>query len=233
GCDPVHKVTIIPRGMALGLTWTLPEADQFNMNEQQVRARIAMAMGGRVAEQEVFERITTGAGNDIEQATKLARKMVCEWGMSELGPVALAKQDGNVFLGKDIGASSDFSQQTQGEADAAIRKILDDAHERAETLVRDNRASLDALTEALLEFESIDGAEVKLIIDGTSLEGLRERREEAIRAAGEAAAEEEPAPSAPAEAPEPEPMGGSDGGLVTELPEPVGGMRQRLPDDLT
>ena len=178
GNDPVHKVTIIPRGMALGLTWTLPAADHTNLSEEQVQARIAMAMGGRIAEELVFDRLTTGAGNDIERATELARKMVCEWGMSRLGPIALHKEEGSVFLGRELTRQTDFSQQTQSEADQEVRRIIEEQYAVAREAVAGRREQLDALAAALLEFESLDGSEVDLLLDGASLEDLRRRRSE-------------------------------------------------------
>ena len=174
GNDPVHKVTIIPRGMALGLTWTLPEADQHAFSQDQVLARIAMAMGGRVAEELIFNRITTGAGNDIEQATKLARRMVCEWGMSRLGPISLTKQEGSVFLGRDIGRSSDFSEQTQAEADAEIKRIVTEQYQLAKKIVEDNRAMLESLAIALLEVETLTGYELDMIYAGATAMEVRE-----------------------------------------------------------
>jgi cell division protease FtsH len=174
GNDPVHKVTIIPRGMALGLTWTLPESDQHAYSKEQVLARIAMAMGGRVAEDIVFGRITTGAGNDIEQATKLARRMVCEWGMSRLGPIALTKGEGSVFLGRDIGRSSDFSEQTQSEADAEIKRIVNEQHDLARTVVVENREVLERLAIALLELETLTGRELDMVFDGATLSQIRD-----------------------------------------------------------
>jgi len=174
GNDPVHKVTIIPRGMALGLTWTLPENDQHAYSQDQVLARIAMAMGGRVAEELVFQRITTGAGNDIEQATKLARRMVCEWGMSRLGPIALTKAEGSVFLGRDIGRSSDFSEQTQSEADAEIKRIVNEQYELAKRIVEEHRDVLERLAQALLEVETLTGPELDLVYSGASVRDVRD-----------------------------------------------------------
>ena len=227
GNDPIHKVTIIPRGMALGLTWTIPEQDQHNLNQKQILGRITMAMGGRVAEELTFDELTTGAGNDFEQATKLARKMVCEWGMSRLGPVSLAKNDGSVFLGKDIGRTSDFSEQTQAEADAEIRRILDESYALARKTIEKNRKKLDAIAEALLEFESIDGSEVQILLDTKRVEdalsAIRERREQARPV-------EDEQPTDVAQAPEKD-VAPVDG-LVPKMPEPEGAMRERLPDDL-
>ena len=225
GNDPVHKVTIIPRGMALGVTWTLPEADQYNLSEEQVLGRITMAMGGRVAEKLVFGRLTTGAGNDIEQATKLARKMVCEWGMSRLGPIALSREKADPFLGRDFGRSAEFSESTQAEADAEIRRILDACLASANEVVESNRALLDRVTEALLEFESIDGAEVELVLKGGTLEELGAHRDR------RAADLLEHQPKLPDAEPEPEehPADGLVGGLPD--PEPVGSHRTRIGQD--
>lgn len=213
GNDPVHKVTIIPRGMALGVTWTLPEQDQYNLSEEQVTGRIAMAMGGRVAEQLVFGRLTTGAGNDIEQATKLARKMVCEWGMSRLGPIALAREKGDVFLGREIARSDDFSDATQSEADREIRRLLDEGHTLATTIVTEHRETLERISDALLEFESIDGAEVTLLLDGEGNDAVQAHRDAAAEAARTEPVKEPVRPqSEPDEAPR-EP-------IVTQMPDP-------------
>jgi cell division protease FtsH len=227
GNDPIHKVTIIPRGMALGLTWTLPAADQHNLSEEQVTARITMAMGGRVAEELTFGSITTGAGNDIEQATKLARKMVCEWGMSELGPISLKGNDGNVFLGKDIGRASEFSQSTQGEADAEVRRILKEGYARATQVIKDGQEELELLTEALLEFESIDGKEVALILDGKGLRAIRALRAEKFDRLREEDEHTETSEEVPPLSPDIPP---SDS-IVPSMPEPEGAMRTRLDPD--
>ena len=225
GNDPIHKVTIIPRGMALGLTWTLPAADQLNLSEEQVIARITMAMGGRVAEELTFGSITTGAGNDIDQATKLARKMVCEWGMSKLGPISLKDNGGNVFLGKDIGRASEFSQDTQGEADAEIRRILNEGYARATQVIKDGQEELEELTEALLEFESIDGEEVGLILDGKGIRAIRALRAERIDRLRE---EDDQANNAKEDSPPPEPDTPPSDSIVGSMPEPEGAMRTRL-----
>jgi len=176
GNDPVHKVTIIPRGMALGVTWTLPERDHTTMTKEQVLGRIAMAMGGRVAEDIVFDKVTTGAGNDIEQATKLARRMVCEWGMSKLGPIALNNEQGSVFLGREMSRGSEFSQSTQSVADDEIRRILTEQHDLAHRTVVERRDELENLAQALLEFESLDNEETLMALDMKSIEDIRARR---------------------------------------------------------
>ena len=225
GNDPVHKVTIIPRGMALGLTWTLPEKDQYSMDEGQVLGRIAMAMGGRVAEEITFDKVTTGAGNDIEQATKMARKMVCEWGMSRLGPVALTKGDGNIFLGREMARASDFSEQTQAEADQEIKRILNECYDVAKQAVVDNRDALERLAAALLEFESLGAQEIDAVVAGTTVEELRHER---AKKGDEAAAARDHVEPPPTEA-------GSEtdkqNAIISDLPEPLGSARTRLDDD--
>jgi cell division protease FtsH len=224
GNDPVHKVTIIPRGMALGLTWTLPERDQYSLDEGQVLGRIAMAMGGRVAEEITFDKVTTGAGNDIEQATKMARKMVCEWGMSRLGPVALTKGDGNIFLGREMARASDFSEQTQAEADQEIKRILNECYDVARQAVTDNRDALERLADALLEFESLNGDEVDMVVNGATLDQLRHER---ARKGDELAAAKDAAAQQPAEADAAE----KKKAIISDLPEPLGSARARLDDD--
>ncbi len=176
GTDPVHKVTIIPRGRALGLTQQLPTEDKYSMNIDAVLSTIAVLMGGRAAEETVFGTYTTGAGNDIERATELARKMICEWGMSKkLGPVSFGKQNDQVFLGRDMNTRGDYSEQTAIEIDREIRDIIAQQYERCMTLLADNRDALDRMSEALLEYETLDGAEVDKLIRGEIID--RERPE--------------------------------------------------------
>jgi len=168
--DPVHKVTIIPRGRALGLTQQLPNEDKYSMNQEAVLSMIAMLMGGRAAEETVFGTFTTGAGNDIERATELARKMVCEWGMSsKLGPVSFGKKDEQVFLGRDMQTAANYSEQTAIEIDQEIRQIVSTQYERCMTLLRENRSALDRMSAALLEYETLDGNEIDLLIKGESI----------------------------------------------------------------
>ncbi len=167
GMDPIHKVTIIPRGRALGLTQTLPSEDRFNIDKEKAENLIAFLMGGRIAEEVVLNQKTTGAGNDIDRATDLARKMVCEWGMSDiLGPLSLGSRDEQIFLGKEIAQSRDFSEQTAQTVDREIRSIVDRNYQRAKTLILANRATLDALSNALLEFETLNGEDVERIMRG-------------------------------------------------------------------
>jgi cell division protease FtsH len=172
GSDPVHKVTIIPRGRALGLTQQLPAEDRLNLSLDSARDQIAVAMGGRVAEELVFHQLTTGASNDIQVATDLARRMVCEWGMSDkLGPLHFGKREGEVFLGRDFGDSSkDYSEQTAIDIDSEVRRIVTENYERAKQAVIENLDKLKALAEALLEYETVDGAEIDTIFAGGRLD---------------------------------------------------------------
>ncbi|MFN3477033.1 MAG: cell division protein FtsH, partial [Candidatus Methylomirabilales bacterium] len=165
GTDPVHKVTIIPRGMALGVTQQLPVDDRHNYSREYLLNQITILMGGRVAEELVLGQITTGAGNDIEKATELARKMVCEWGMSErLGPLAFGKREEMIFLGKEIAQHQDYSEQTAQEIDREVRQMVMSCYERAKRLIKEKIEALHALAQALLEKESLDGAEIDAIV---------------------------------------------------------------------
>jgi len=219
GNDPLHKVTIIPRGMALGVTWTLPESDQHNMSQEQVLGHITMAMGGRVAEELTFDQITTGAGNDIEQATKMARKMVTEWGMSRLGPIALGENRGSVFLGRDMARASDFSEQTHAEVDVEVRRIVTECYELATRTLEEHRDQLEIIATALLEFESLDGAEVAALLEAKSLDVVRERR--AAAAAARDGAEGDVAPPKDGTQDGRDSEGGAAGGMVPDVPEPA------------
>jgi cell division protease FtsH len=169
--DPVHKVTIIPRGPALGLTQMLPKEDRLNWNRSSVLDRIAMAMGGRIAEELEFNEITSGAKSDIEHATKFARSMVCEWGMSDkLGPLAFGEEDGEVFLGREFTQRSrNFSEATAIEIDAEVRKIVTEQYSRAKQLLIENKPALDRIARALLEWETLDGEEVDVLLRGEEL----------------------------------------------------------------
>ena len=169
GADPVHKVTIIPRGMALGLTMQLPEADKHTYTREYLEAMLAVLMGGRSAEEIFLGHITTGAGNDIERATDIARNMVCEWGMSELGPLAFGKKDEAIFLGREIAQHRDYSEDTAIQIDKEVRRIVNAAYEKARGTLSDNRDVLERVAQALLEREVIDAAEVKLLMEGKPL----------------------------------------------------------------
>jgi cell division protease FtsH len=170
GTDPIHKVTIIPRGAALGLTQQLPTDDRYTQNRMFCENSLSILMGGRVAEELVFTQPTTGAGNDIEKATELARKMVCEWGMSEkLGPLAFGKKDQQIFLGREIAQHKDYSESTAKEIDAEIKRIVMDSYNRSKELLTSHREELDRLAEALLEHESLSGDEIDRVIRGEKI----------------------------------------------------------------
>ncbi len=171
GNDPVHKVSIIPRGAALGVTMFLPTEDRHLMTRSQTMAKIAMALGGRVAEEEVFNEITTGASDDIKRATGLARAMVCELGMSDkMGPIAYGENEQNVFLGREMAQRrEDYSEATARQIDEEVFRIVSAQHELARKVVRDNREKLDRLATALLERETLDSEEISACIDGREL----------------------------------------------------------------
>ena len=174
-CDPVHKVTIIPRGRALGLTQMLPVEDRLSMDKNHAQAQLAMAMGGRVAEEIVFDQITTGAGQDIQMATDTARRMVCEWGMSEkLGPLAFGKSDGQPFLGRDIQQARNYSEATAIEIDSEVRRFVMDGYNKAQSLITENIDKLRDLAEALLTRETLDAKEVLMVVRGEALPPLKQ-----------------------------------------------------------
>jgi cell division protease FtsH len=160
GADPLHKVTIIPRGRALGLTMQLPTEDKYTYKKQYVQAQIAILMGGRVAEELTQEDITTGAGNDIERATEMARRMVCEWGMSELGPLAYGSKDEPVFLGREFAQRADYSQDTAIRIDHEVTRIVQTGYESAKSILTEHHDVLEHIARDLLERETLDGEEV-------------------------------------------------------------------------
>ncbi|HQF43314.1 MAG TPA: hypothetical protein PK073_10425 [Ignavibacteriaceae bacterium] len=168
--DPVHKVTIIPRGRALGVTSYLPIDEKHTYSKEYLEAMITYALGGRAAEKLVFNHYTTGAGNDIEKATNIARKMVCEWGMSEkLGPLAYGAKEEEIFLGREIQKHRDYSEKTAIEIDEEIRDIINSAFERAVKILSENMNLLHKLSEELLEREILDADEIDRIIHGEEL----------------------------------------------------------------
>jgi cell division protease FtsH len=172
----VHKVTIIPRGMALGLTQQIPLDDRHTYSKTFLVNNLAILFGGRAAEELVLGHMTTGAGNDLERATDLARKMVCEWGMSEkLGPMTFGKKEEEIFLGRDFTQRADYSESTARQIDTEVRRVLLEAYERAKLLLRRNVEVLHKMAEALLEREVIDGAEIDQIVEqyGNQDGGLR------------------------------------------------------------
>jgi cell division protease FtsH len=167
GTDPVHKVSIIPRGMALGVTLQLPLADRYHYNREYLLNDIAIFMGGRAAEEIVLNSMTTGASSDIERATSMARRMVTEWGMSDkLGPLAYGKKEEQIFLGREIAQHRDYSEHTAVEIDNEVKRIVNDNYERAKRLITERKETLDALTKALLEKETLDGPEIDAIVNG-------------------------------------------------------------------
>jgi cell division protease FtsH len=168
--DPVHKVTIIPRGMALGVTQQLPEGDRHNYSKEYLLGQIAILMGGRIAEEVFLGNITTGASNDIERATELARAMVCEYGMSELGPLTFGKKEEQIFLGREIAQHRDFSEDTAIKIDEQVKKIISEQYGRAKQIIEDNRETMVKLSETLLERESLDGVQIRRIVAGLPLD---------------------------------------------------------------
>lgn len=179
GLDPIHKVSIIPRGMALGITQTLPEKDSLNLSKNKAEKMIAFLFGGRAAEEVVFNDITTGAGNDIERATEIARRMVCEWGMStKLGPMAYEKSEGPVFLGMQYGNAKprEYSDAKAEEIDREVFGFIDTGYKLAVQILRDNRDVLERLALALLEYETIDAAEIEMLVNGAAVSEIRKIR---------------------------------------------------------
>jgi cell division protease FtsH len=174
GSDPVHKMTIIPRGLALGVTHYLPIDEKHTYSKKYLETKLLHILGGRVAEKLVFNELTTGAGNDIERATELARKMVCEWGMSErLGPLTFGKKEEQIFLGREIATHRDYSEDTAQEIDKEVRRIVEEAEEETTKLLSANLDKLHLLANALLEKEILDGEEIDKILRGEKLEPLR------------------------------------------------------------
>ena len=172
GADPLHKVTIIPRGMALGLTQQLPVDEKYTYPREYLLNNLVILFGGRVAEELVLEQITTGAGNDIEKATDLARRMVCEWGMSEkLGPMTFGKKEEEIFLGRDFTQKSDYSKSTAIEIDAEIKRIIQESYQQAKKLLTTNLRLLHKIAEQLLEKEVLDGSEIDAIVRAFNLNG--------------------------------------------------------------
>ena len=176
--DPVHKITIIPRGHALGVTVLLPEEDRHTMTREAAEGMIAYAMGGRAAEMVVFGQYTTGAGNDIEKATDIAKKMVCSWGMSEkLGPVSLGSRGQEVFIGREMQSHDTFSDAVMKDIDDEVRRIVTSAYDRALKILKENRSILDAMSEALLIRESLGSKEINELMQGVQLIDDKEREE--------------------------------------------------------
>jgi len=170
--DPIHKVTIIPRGMALGVTVYLPD-DRHNYTREYLETRLATAYGGRVAEEIFLSQMSTGAGSDIETATDLARRMVCEYGMSRLGPLTFGKKEEQIFLGREIAQHRDFSEETARQIDMEVRRLIDDAYQSAYSILDTHQDAMHRMATALLERETIDAEEVRLLIEGKELPPLK------------------------------------------------------------
>jgi cell division protease FtsH len=180
--DPVHKISVIARGRALGYTLTLPEEDKFLTTREELSDELAMLLGGRVAEELIFGDITTGAANDIERATKVAKQMVTEYGMSDvLGPLTLGQKQHEVFLGRDLSTQPDYSDQVAFEIDTEVRRMIDEAHDEALDILQERRAKLDQIAAALIERETIDKEEVEQILADVE---RRPQRDQAVRGAG-------------------------------------------------
>jgi len=167
--DPLHKVTIIPRGMALGVTMQLPLDDKHTYTRDYLQTRLAIMMGGRIAEEIFLETMTTGAGNDIEQASELARKMVCEFGMSKLGPITYGKKDEQIFLGREINQHRDFSEATAMAIDEEVKRFVNDGYQNAYEILNSNQQVMHKIAMALLEREVLDASEIQMIIEGKEL----------------------------------------------------------------
>ncbi len=167
--DPLHKVTIIPRGMALGVTMQLPIDDKHTYTRDYLETRLAIMMGGRVAEEIFLHTMTTGAGNDIEQASDLARKMVCEFGMSKMGPITFGKKEEQIFLGREISQHRDFSEETAQQIDSEVRRFVDEGYKSAQDILGGNRETLERIAAALLEREVLDNNEMQMIMEGKTL----------------------------------------------------------------
>jgi cell division protease FtsH len=168
GTDPIHKVSIIPRGMALGVTQQLPIDDRYTYSQEYLMKALSILLGGRAAEEIALHHMTTGAGNDLERATDLARKMVTEWGMSEkLGPLTFGKKDEHIFLGKEIARHKDYSEKTAIDIDEEVKRIVLDAYSISKKTLAEHYDLLDALAKALLEKETLDGEEIDTLIRET------------------------------------------------------------------
>ncbi|MDQ6963939.1 MAG: cell division protein FtsH, partial [Mariprofundales bacterium] len=168
--DPVHKVSIIPRGQALGMTMQLPEEDQFNHDREYLRDQIAIMMGGRIAEELVLNQKTTGASNDFERASQLARNMVTMWGMSDaLGPMVYGEREHEPFLGREITQQRNISQETARRIDSEVRELIDENYQRAKDILQEHMDELHGVAKALIKFETLDGAEIDSVMAGEKI----------------------------------------------------------------
>jgi len=165
--DPVHKVTIIPRGRALGVTMQLPTEDRYSQDKIRLLSTLAVLFGGRIAEEIFMQQMTTGASNDFQRATDLARRMVTQWGMSDaLGTMVYGEEEGEIFLGRSVTTHKSVSEATLQQVDAEVRRIIDEQYARARKLIEDNRDKIEAMTHALLEWETIDAEQIDDIMAG-------------------------------------------------------------------
>ncbi len=180
GSMPLHKVTIIPRGQSLGSTMFLPKKDTYNYSKKRLLNQLASIMGGRIAEELVLDDISSGASGDIKQATKIARHMVCDWGMSTLGPLSLGENQDTVFLGKEINRTQNYSEETARKIDDELHRIIDEQYERATNIMKENREALDKIAAALMEYETIDGKHVHEILDHGEIRSTVEKAPSAL-----------------------------------------------------
>jgi len=186
--DPIHKVTIIPRGMALGLTQQLPADEKHNYSRDYLSDQIAILLGGRIAEEITVGSVTTGAGNDLERSTELARKMVCEWGMSDaMGPLTFGKKEEQIFLGREIAQHQDYSEDTALKIDHEVKRLVTENYQRAHELLTDNKDTLVSIADALLAREVLDAEQVKKLAAGVPLD-----EPQAVAARAATSEEEEP-----------------------------------------
>jgi cell division protease FtsH len=170
GADPIHKVTIIPRGMALGLTQQLPVDEKHNLSRSFLEDEIAILLGGRIAEELTAGNVTTGAGNDLERVTDLARRMVCEWGMSQsMGPLTFGKKEEQIFLGREIAQHQDYSEDTAIKIDQEVKGIVSTQYERAYAMLAEHRETLTRIADALLTLEVLDGEQVRRLAAGGTI----------------------------------------------------------------
>jgi cell division protease FtsH len=198
--DPVHKVTIIPRGRALGVTMQLPEGDRYSMDRKRMLSTIAVLFGGRIAEELFMNQMTTGASNDFERATSIARDMVTRYGMSDvMGPMVYAENEGEIFLGRSITKTTNVSEETMRKVDAEIRRIIDEQYAVARKILEANREKVEAMARALLEWETIDSDQIDDIIDGRPPRPPKDTSSSDSRGGGRPSA---PPPVEPKSAPE-------------------------------
>ena len=190
--DPIHKVTIIPRGMALGLTWSLPEDDRYQVTREELLAQITMALGGRLSEEIKFGDVTTGASNDFEKATELARRMVTQYGMSELGPIQYGRGAHQVFLGRDFGDERNYSEEIASKIDAQVRAIIESCYENGKQILNKNWDKVDRMVASLLEYETVDSEEVAAILAGKPYDRVAVESVLPVEGDGERASADEP-----------------------------------------